>query len=428
MAAVLRRGRLGRVYYGWYIVAVFFLAECITAGAGTFTFSLYLKPMSQDLGWSLSALVAGVSIRGVLGALVVQPIVGRLMDRFGPRWIVATGALVAGAALISLAWLEHLWHWYLAYGAAGPLGFGLLGALISHATVAKWFIEKRGRATAIVSFGIGFGGFTMTPVTGLIIHTLGWRAAWVIFGSLMWLLLLPTALLILRRSPEDLGLLPDGKASMDERTTRGPAVAHEVSWTAAEALRTKTLWFMVMAFAANGMALSPILTHQAVYLSDLQFSEGVVTSTVTLFALISASAQLFWGRLAERYPIQRLVVLSFLIAAVGVLFLLALSVQPTLVFVALYLAVYGSTRAVAALTGLAYANYWGRGFLGTIRGTTAPFNIVNQIGGPLLAAFIYDVTGEYTIAFTLSIVLFLAAALLMVFARPPQRSPQPATA
>ena len=422
MAAVLRRGLPGRLYYGWWIVAVFFLAEFVTAGAGTFTFSLYLRPMSDELSWSVTEVVAALSVRTVLSSLVVQPIVGRLIDRYGPRLIVASGAVVAGGALISLGSLHHLWHWYLAYGIAGPFGFGVMGALIGQTVVAKWFVRKRGKATAIVSFGIGFGGFVMSPVTGTIIHTMGWRTSWVVFGLMMWLLVLPASLLVLRRTPEDIGLLPDGDVLLaGELDSRGATATSEVSWTVSEAVRTRTLWFMVLSFALNGMALSPILTHQAVYLGDLNFSPVVITGTVTMFAFMSGTAQLFWGWLADRFPIRPLIVVSFLISAVGVITLLALTRYPTMPMLILYLGVYGSTRAVAALTGLAYANYWGRGFLGSIRGTVAPFNVFHQMGGPLLAAFIYDTTGQYLLAFLLSLVLFLMAAAMMAFASPPRK-------
>ena len=101
--------------------------------------------------------------------------------------------------------------------------------------------------------------------------------------------------------------------------------------------------------------------------------------------------------------------------------LLALTRYPTVPMLVLYLGVYGSTRAVAALTGLAYANYWGKGFLGSIRGTVAPFNVFHQMGGPLLSAFLYDATGQYLLAFSLSLVLFLMAAAMMAFASPPRK-------
>ncbi|MBI4339933.1 MAG: MFS transporter [Chloroflexi bacterium] len=425
MAALLTRGLTKKVYYGWWIVAAFFLAEFTAAGAGGFTFGFYLKPMSQEFGWSRSQVVFALTIRSFV-TLFTSPLIGVLLDRYGPRFLVTIGAFIGGVTLISLFFLDSLWHWLLAYGVGEAFGLGLTGALVTQVTVSKWFVRRRGRAIAITAFGIGFGAMVMTPVTQLIISTAGWRSAWLFFGILQLAVTLPVAFLILRRSPEDLGLLPDGDTtpgSLADSTSsgqRGRVVeAQEVSWTVAEAARTRTLWLMVGAFSVSGLALSPILTHQAAYITDLGFSDGVAVTIVTIFSAMSSVANLVWGLLGERIPIRKLVVTSFLLAAMGVAFLLGAG---NVLFLGLYVVVYGATRNVASMTGLAYANYWGRGFQGSIRGFVQPVSVLASASGPLLAAFIFDLRGSYAMAFAASLVLFLAAALLMGLAAPPQKA------
>ena len=133
---------------------------------------------------------------------------------------------------------------------------------------------------------------------------------------------------------------------------------------------------------------------------------------------MSAGANLVWGLLAEKFHVRSLAILSFVIAAVGVGFLL---VANNMLMLVLYVLIYGSTRGVASLTGLAYANYWGRAFLGSIRGFVTPLNVLASAAGPLLAAFIFDVRGSYIMAFSASLGLFLVAALLMTLAIPPKK-------
>jgi MFS family permease len=176
---------------------------------------------------------------------------------------------------------------------------------------------------------------------------------------------------------------------------------------------------MVAAFSVNGLALSQILTHQAAYVTDKGFSDSVAAGVVTIFAGMSALANLVWGLLADKFPIRSLVILSFLISSVGVAFLL---MADNIYMLALYLLIYGATRGVASLTGLAYANYWGRAFIGSIRGFVTPLNVAASAAGPLLAALIFDLRGSYIVAFSVSLGLFLVAAALMVLAVPPKKS------
>jgi len=416
-----RRRTPNKIFYGWWIVAALFLAEFTAAGAGTFTFGLYLKPMSEDLGWSRAQVVAALTFRSVI-TFFVAPIIGPLLDKYGPRVIVMVGASIGGIALISLSVMDSLWHWFLAYGIGGALGLGLTGALVTQTTVSKWFVRQRGRAIAITSFGIGFGGMVMSPITQIIISNFGWREAWLIFGLMMLIVTLPTAFFILRRSPEDMGLLPDGDVEDDTTgsNTNGltSKARQEISWTVVEAIRTPTLWLMVAAFSVNGLALSQILTHQAAYVTDKGFSDSVAAGVVTIFAGMSALANLIWGLLSDKFPIRSLVILSFIISSVGVAFLL---MADNIYMLFLYLLIYGATRGVASLTGLAYANYWGRAFIGSIRGFVTPLNVAASAAGPLLAALIFDLRGSYIVAFSASLGLFLVAAALMVLAVPPKK-------
>ena len=418
---VLSEGLPGKVFYGWWIVAVLLLVEFVGAGGGLFTFGLYIKPMSEELGWSRTLIVTAVTVRTVI-TFLFAPIIGVFLDRYGPRVIMSIGALIGGAALISLGSVHSLWHWYLAYGVGGALGLGLTGGLVIQTTVAKWFVRRRGLAMAITSSGFGFGGMVTAPITQVIISTVGWRTAWVIFGLIMCIFASPASALVLRRTPEDLGMLPDGAPAgitpADAGGSHGRASRwEEVSWTPAEAIKTRTLWLMTAAVSLNILALSAVLTNQAAYVTDRGLSDAMAAAVVTMVSGLLAVANLVWGLLAERFPVRNLVVLSFLIASVGLSILTTATSLPIFV---LYAVIFGS-RDGAVLSGLVYADYWGREYLGAIRGYVTPFQTAASAAGPLLAALVFDRRGSYAAAFGAAAAFFLVAALVMASAAPPKK-------
>jgi len=208
-AEAARTGEKPRFFYGWLVVVACFMGDFMMAGVSTHAFGVLLKPMSEDLGWSRTMATFAMTMRSFVSAFS-GPIVGPLLDRRGPRVIMVVGATIAGIGIMAQGWVTEIWQFYLVYGVLGSLGMMAMGGLVTSTTVSKWFVRKRGRATAIVMAGLPMGGAVLVPVTQFVISNYGWRGAWVVLGLLVWVLVVPLAALFMRRTPEDMGLRPDG--------------------------------------------------------------------------------------------------------------------------------------------------------------------------------------------------------------------------
>ncbi|MBI3954141.1 MAG: MFS transporter [Chloroflexi bacterium] len=429
------------IFHGWWIVLGAWFGDFLTTGIGIYSFGLFLVPMSQELGWSRGAISFSYSIRSLIN-MAMGPLVGRIVDRSGPRLLMAGGALIAGGSLLALSQVHSLPQFYLVFGGLWAIGFGTISGLVTTTTVAKWFVRKRGLAIAIAVTGISVGGATLTPITAFLIDGYGWRAAWVVLGLLVWAIIIPLALLVMRRQPEDMGLRPDGDVEPPKPPGRfgtgqalpaaweGPRPGHdgwrvprrrklaERDWTLREAARTPALWLMVAAMNLYGLAASTVVLHTVPLLQDRGMSAHTGAATLTFFALASLVGKVGWGVAAEFVSIRYLAALTFLGggAAMGILFG---AHTPGGAFV--YGAVAGVTMGTFSLVqGLLWPEYFGRAYLGTIRGSLAPIGALSSGFGPYLGGVLYDATLSYTLMLVILIVAAVAAGGLILLASPPR--------
>ena len=249
-------------------------------------------------------------------------------------------------------------------------------------------------------------------------------------GFLIVVATLPPTILFMRRSPEDMGLLPDGDSPKEYRlsaqtTTRPPSpVAGEYQWSLREALRTRSVWFMILAFNLSSMAVSAVIYHQVAYFTDIGFSVQAASLVLSLNLTCSLVSKIFWGLLSERVEVRLCLIATFLGRAAGLLVLL-LGTAPERVYI--FAVLYGLLGgAYGTLIPIAWANYYGRSFLGTIRGALTPFSVFSSLAGPLYAAWAYDTLGSYESAFWVFAATLAFAAVAMFFATPPRQSPSTA--
>jgi MFS family permease len=194
-------------FYGWIVVAVTFVTMAIGVNART-SFSLFFPPIIDEFGWE-RGLTAGAFSFGFLISAIMSPLLGRLMDRAGPRAVMELGvALMAGGLLLAPLTTQP-WHLYLTIGVMVGAGSICLGYSGQSLFLPNWFIRWRGLATGIAFAGVGLGSATMLPWVQRMIEQGGWRSACWILGVLVLVVLAPINLL-LRKRPQDMGLEPDG--------------------------------------------------------------------------------------------------------------------------------------------------------------------------------------------------------------------------
>jgi hypothetical protein len=256
------------VFYGWVVVAVMGAVGALSMALGGLNFGLFIKPLGDDLGVGRAVFGWSQSARSIASA-ATAPLIGGLIDRFGARVLLAVAAAMTGVALIGLGSVTAGWQIIALYALMGVVGMSGPGSLVTTVPVTKWFVRRRGLALSMMSLGVPVGGLLFVPLTQILIDAVGWRQAWVILALLGAGLILPLALVFVRREPEDMGLLPDG-GPVAAPTGLGLAVVlpDERSWTRAEAMRSGAFWRLVVAFSIVQMAISSVGVHRIASFMD----------------------------------------------------------------------------------------------------------------------------------------------------------------
>lgn len=404
-------------YYGWIILAVVFLAEFGSTGMGGITLALFFPVMGEEMGWSLTKLTGAVTAQGI-AALVISPVIGPLLDRYGARPVMLAGALTAGVGMLLMMTIQTVWHYWILYAIIGALGMGELGRLSGPIVVAKWFVKLRGRAMALATSGQTLGGVVMAPIIGTLITAVGWRNTWGVMGIAIIVLMVPPVLLLMRRQPEDLGLRPDGEpAIQNKRDQVENTDPLEVVWTLSQAIRTRSLWVIVISMNLASLSAGALVYHQVPYFTGQGMSLQGATLVFTMSMLGGATSRIHWGFLLDRWPVRRCLVTAFSIRTMGPLSLLLVpypyNVVPFLIFWAFLAGAYG------LLQPMAFANYYGRTFMGSIFGTLRPLMSLSQLVGPLFIAVLFDWTGTFDLALGIVSALGFLGAAIALLAQPP---------
>ena len=397
----------------------------ITSTLNPVVFSFFIGPMSEELGVGTSTLSWSFTLR-LIAAGVSGPALGILIDRHGARWVGALCGALAGATLIALSFAHQLWLVYLIFLISGFAGFGgPAGQLITQVPLAKWFEAQRGRAISIATTGMAGGTVVAIPVTQALIVALGWRTTYAIYGVVFAVVVVAVSLLFVRRSPEDMGLRPDG-ATDATAATRRPVSRHLVTsedWTVGEAMRTPAMWLTLAAIALAGLGITGTIVHRVHYWEEVGMSPtlvGLGTATDPLAVVFSVFAV---GLIADRVHVRYLGALGLAGLACSAVPLILTSGQAWTI-VAHGLIWGGSVGGWAALNNLIWPNYFGRRYVGSIRGIVLPVSIITAgIGAPLYG-YLLDSGVDPSRVWFVSVASFGAAALLVFFARPPVRPPR----
>lgn len=413
-----------RFFYGWVIVGVMAASGAVSMAMGSLNFGLFIKPMGDQLGIGRAAFGWAQTARQGAGALS-SPIIGPLLDRFGSRAMLPLSALATGGAMIGLANMTEAWHLIILFSVMGFAGMSGPGALVTSVPVLKWFVRDRGRALSFMSLGIPIGAILFVPLTQILIDGVGWRNAWVILAAIGVAVIVPLGAIFVRRQPEDIGMLPDGARPRSESPQADGAGApgadapvDEISWTTRDALRSPTLWRLVIVFSAVQLATGTVALHRIPDFLDRGL-DATLVSYATAFDAVCAGASTFaFGMLVSRVPARFLGGLGFsFLAAASVLTIYADNVP----IMALSMAIFGlGIGGMMFLNNFIWADYFGRENVGAIRGVANPINlVVGGLGAPV-AGYIYDFTGTYEAAWWVGVALMTFGAVLTVMTGPPK--------
>ena len=416
-----------RFFYGWYIVGVGFLANVASSFALASTLSIFLKPLTAELGISRGVFSLLRSGEGIVGACLA-PFVGTLVDRFGGRWLMAVGAAIVGVGYLILGHVDSFGQFAALRLSVITFGDALMGSMVVNVVISQWFVRRRGRALAFTSMGVGFAKVCMPVVAAWLLLTIGWRQTWVVFGMLTMALLVLPALFVVRRTPESMGLRPDGEAQLplDSHSKLSASMSRDYPTIRRQfglvpkAMRTSTFWLLVVTFGISSIGVTGLNLHVYPYVTDIGHSPVVAATVMSVIASMQLASPLAWGLAAERVDPRIAAMLRFVVQGVGLA--LAIATSDLLCLYAGFF-LYGiGLGGNMVLPDLLWANYFGRQSLGKIRGMGLLISQVLAAAGPPFFGFLFDLTGGYNVSFALFGGALVTSAFLSLMLKPPRES------
>jgi len=408
--------RPSSVFYGWWIVGACFLIALYMGGVIFYGFTAIFEPIANEFGWSYTQISLALSLRGLEIGLLA-PLIGLLVDRWGPRRLILGGITIAGLGLVLLSYVTSLGMFY---GAFALVAIGMSGctSTVLMTTVANWFHKKVGMASGITLCGFGASGL-LIPLVVRLIDTFGWRTAIATLGLGMLGIALPLSLLI-RHKPEQYGYLPDGATASavipDEDSAPAQTVREGIG--AKQALKSSTFWHISLAIMCQFMVVSAVVTHVMPYLSSIgiaRITSGFIASAIPL---LSIAGRLGFGWLGDRFDSKRIATITFALMTLGLIsFEYTSSGQIWLFvpFLLLFTAGYGGTNPVRSIL---LAEYFGRSNFGAIYGCIVGVAMIGNIAGAPLAGWVFDNWGSYQYTW-LAFAGLAAAATITIATIPP---------
>ncbi len=408
-------------FYGWIIIAVTFVTMAIGVNART-AFSLLFPPILGEFGWD-RGVTAGAFSFGFVVSGIASPLIGRLMDRLGPRSVMELGVALMASGLLLAPLTKEPWHLYLTIGVLVGAGSVCLGYSGQSLFLPNWFIRSRGLAIGLAFAGVGIGSMTLLPWVQVMIERGGWRTACTAMGILILVVLAPINLL-LRKRPEDLGLLPDGAAAPSASAAKPVSNVIDrhwasIDWTLPRALATARFWWLAVGYFGGLYIWYAVQVHQTKYLLDIGFSPAVGVWSLGAVSLLGIPGQIFLGHVSDRIGREWVWAISCAGFAICFAALMALAQVHSMLLV--YVMVFAQGALGYGLTSIMGAVvveiFQGRHY-GSIFGTIMFVALAGGAAGPLVTGLLHDITGNYTLAFAIGIGMSGFSALSVWLASP----------
>jgi len=407
-------------YYGWFIAVGAGVNASFVLGSAQFALSTFLVPMEEDLGWSRSVFFGALSVRFLLSGML-GPLVGPLADGVrAPRFIMPLGVVLMSGSLAAIRWVDSPWMFFALYGVVGAVATSILHLNSWEAIILKWFSRKRTRALVIGGIGEGSGPMFSPLLVTLFIALFGWRDAWLWYGALFLVVLMPIALLV-RTRPEQMGQLLDGNTSPwadEQESTPTPVGDGEVSFTRGEAMHTQGFWVLLGIFTLSGIVITGFQAQWIPHFRDIGIGATAAAAAVSVYGALNITSRVIWGSLLSRFPIRRLMVIHAIGAGAGVAFMVFVVDSTVTLFIwagyqGLMLGVFFSLHTLIS------AQFFGRPHIGAIRGAMMPAASLSRAGGPLLLSSLREWRGTYELAFVTVLGGWVVMAMATALARRP---------
>lgn len=397
-------------FYGWLIVAVVFITMALGVNART-AFSLLFPPILDEFRWDRGA-TAGAFSFGFMVSALITPILGRIMDKSGPLFVTEAGVAMAAGGMLLAPLATEPWHLYLTLGVLVGAGSVCTGYTGQSLFLPNWFARRRGLAVSIAFAGVGVGSIVLLPLMQRMIETSGWRSACTALGTVILVLLVPLNLLV-RRRPQDLGLLPDGDATPGSgsapnapvrRVTIVDAPWAATEWTLARAARTARFWWLGVAFFAGLWTWYAVQVHQTKYLIEIGFDATQAAWALGWVSLAGVPGQIALGALSDRWGREIVWSIGCLGFCITYALLLAMGNTPSMMLLIAMVLVQGALGyGLTSVMGAIPLEVFEGPNVGAIFGMLMLGGIAGGAVGPWFTGWTHDLTGSYDVGFAVAL-------------------------
>ena len=414
-----------KIYYGWFILVGVILAQFMATSTGQMVSGVFLDPLVEALQIEVWQFAAAISLATALGGISMV-FIGPLVDRIGPRRLMLAGAFFSAVGLTGLSIQNAFIFFFLFQAINRAFGPNLYGGPVLNATVTKWFVVNRGWALAIGSMGVSLGGIIAPISMTYVVDNFGWRTGYVTMAGVVLLIIVPIAF-VMRRQPEDLGLLPDGinrgsqGSSGDERARAAITTDNSQTHTRSQAMRTPGFWLLTLGYGLNAVALGSVSFYAIPFGTSIGFSRAIAATGMMINGFGNLTAKGIWGYGLQRIDPRRLAGAAFCTSATGVLIMVLSSNVDSVPLLWTGFFLYGlGFGGTIPISEFLWARYFGRRHIGAIRGVGRPLSLVFSLAAPVVIGRVYDVTGSYVGAFLVLVCIYVLGAIVINVSKPPR--------
>lgn len=403
------------IFYGWWVILASMIILMINGGYLIYSFSLFVKPLAGEMGFSRSQVVGGFTTFVILVALI-SPMCGRFIEKRGVKKSLYIGGVffIIGYTILSKL---NSFPMYVAGYALLSVAAVFTGPLLVSVLATYWFEKKRGTALGVGSIGIGLGGFILAPtIAKYILPEFGWRGSYMALGVSACVITLFLAKFVIKDKPSDIGLFPDGALEKDEKAE----VTKLVGMSRKQASKTSAFWALVVGFFFFGFVTFGVLQNQVPHLSDIGIDLVMAAGALGTIGMMSALGKFVFGWLCDILPIKIISTIGTVLLLFGVVLLMSINANSSKFLIYAYAVVFGlGVGAWMPIMSIQIAANFGTKYFASIYGLIFMFKAIAESIGPLAAANIFDRTGSYTGIFTFFIIAAGISLVAFLFVKKP---------
>jgi MFS family permease len=409
----------GSFFYGWVIIAIAALTLFFSGPGQTYSISVFINEYIKRFGWSRSLISSLYSFATLIAGLIL-PIVGRKIDKTGHRKMIVIISSLLGITCLWMSFVFNPVMLFIGFVFLRLLGQGSM-TLIPSTLVSQWFVRRRGFAVSIMALGGVLSSAALPLINNWLIVNAGVQVTWRVWALLLVIVMAPVGWFLVRNKPENMGLVPDGKAYVDkkEKDNKPSNIVHAtVDWTVKEAMRTRAFWLMLFCMMIPSMINTGITFHMVSIIEDKGLTAVFAATILSVIAAVQMPVKFLAGYSVDRGKVHYIKGIGYIVYLIGLLILLYGQSTTVLLYYGVITAVFAAFDSVS--TEVLWPNYFGRKHLGSIRSIATTAMVIGSSLGPLPFGYAYDIFGGYK-QILIIMMIFPVLGCIAAFSSPPPK-------